>query len=659
MPKRWFTSFAIVVSAAVVVYVGCSSKGTSFAPPPPTQAPHTAPPTTPAPQAASTRVPLVAGTSLPIPAIGGFAGSFVAASNNAPAGTMVTLTSYMSVPSSAPVPQAVIRMAARLARAHPLSATPSAIFWVSQKYSAAAAFQGFPITTWTMPESDAGSGPLALETIDGTTNTLLDTEFDTSISGNTVTFPGSSSTFSVTVGHTYWWELITGKPLPSPSPTISPTVSPSPSTLKITSGTPPSGWVGIVYGQLMYHPPYCTCRCKEPGCRRGGYYSFSGPMLTASGGTPPYSWSWAAAAGSSLPPGLSLTSLPASVASNADGITGTPAAVGMYRVVISVSDAGSPAQHMSAAYAIVIAPGIPSPAPAAVQEYKVSVTASPDDITVGPDGALWFTENGPTNVAGRITTSGAITEFAGTPGAFAGARGIVAGPDGNLWFVENGRGAVAKLTPSGHITEYVTPTAGTDPTRITRGPDGNLWFTMTVANLIGRITMAGVITEYSVPTPGSWPWDSKTGRNGALWFTEQASGQIGRITTAGVITNEYSAPGATALVSGPDGNLWFAPARSGNAYGIGRMTTSGALTFFCCTPNNVLNTGMVVGPDGNIWFTEHDQALIGRVTMSGKITAYSGATLGAGPVNISPGPSGDPHLWFTEFQGNSIGKIHI
>jgi streptogramin lyase len=62
--------------------------------------------------------------------------------------------------------------------------------------------------------------------------------------------------------------------------------------------------------------------------------------------------------------------------------------------------------------------------------------SSPESITTGPDGNLWFTELYG-NKIGRITTNGTITEF---PLPRSGGRltQITAGPDGNLWFTKNG-----------------------------------------------------------------------------------------------------------------------------------------------------------------------------------------------------------------------------
>ncbi len=51
-----------------------------------------------------------------------------------------------------------------------------------------------------------------------------------------------------------------------------------------------------------------------------------------------------------------------------------------------------------------------------VTEYTIPTNGSqPEDLVKGPDGNVWFTENG--GKIGRVTTSGAFTEFAVPPRA--------------------------------------------------------------------------------------------------------------------------------------------------------------------------------------------------------------------------------------------------
>ena len=66
--------------------------------------------------------------------------------------------------------------------------------------------------------------------------------------------------------------------------------------------------------------------------------------------------------------------------------------------------------------------------------------------------------------------------------------------------------------------------------------------------------------------------------------------------------------------------------------------------------------GITAGPDGNLWFTEQNGNRIGRITTAGVVTEFSaGITAAAAPTGITAGPDGN--LWFTEFNGNRIGRI--
>src|SRR5438105_2634421 len=134
-------------------------------------------------------------------------------------------------------------------------------------------------------------------------------------------------------------------------------------------------------------------------------------------------------------------------------------------------------------------------AAATITEFSVGVTpgSGPAGITAGPDGNLWFTENGGGRI-GKITPAGVVTEYSAGNTAESGPGGIRAGTDGNLWFSGF---RIGKITPAGAVTEYSAGiTADSGPLDITAGPDGNLWFTEFSAGKIGKITPAGAVTEY-------------------------------------------------------------------------------------------------------------------------------------------------------------------
>jgi hypothetical protein len=64
---------------------------------------------------------------------------------------------------------------------------------------------------------------------------------------------------------------------------------------------------------------------------------------------------------------------------------------------------------------------------------------------------------------------------------------------------------------------------------------------------------------------------------------------------------------------------------------------------------------MTAGPDGNLWFTELNGNKIGRITTAGTVTEFGGLTANSQPVAITTGPDGN--LWFVENVGNRIGRM--
>jgi virginiamycin B lyase len=186
----------------------------------------------------------------------------------------------------------------------------------------------------------------------------------------------------------------------------------------------------------------------------------------------------------------------------------------------------------------------------------------PDALTVGPAGAIWYTED--SGHVCRIATTGKSTCF-GTHPSTTGIlmRGLAMGSDGALWFTEDNPGsaadpqnAIGRLTASGRYRQWLLP-PGSSPIRIAAGRDGALWFTERVSQRIGRITTSGVITQFPLPR-GTYPSDIISGPDGALWFSSDTS--VGRITTAGQITL-WPVPGAQQLggiTVAPDGSLWLA-----------------------------------------------------------------------------------------------------
>ncbi len=129
----------------------------------------------------------------------------------------------------------------------------------------------------------------------------------------------------------------------------------------------------------------------------------------------------------------------------------------------------------------------------------------PAGITAGPDGTVWFINQG-NNSIGRLSATGKITIYAGRN--ISNPKALAAGPGGAMWFTNPGNHTIGRITATGQVTLY-SRAAISSPGAITAGPDGALWFTN--GDSIGRITTSGQVTSYTDPSidqPGCdhrWP----------------------------------------------------------------------------------------------------------------------------------------------------------
>jgi virginiamycin B lyase len=322
----------------------------------------------------------------------------------------------------------------------------------------------------------------------------------------------------------------------------------------------------------------------------------------------------------------------------------------------------SPAHRLLGLLIGLLVPLVLPASAAAIDEYLVPGGGNPGGITTGPDGAIWFTQEGSSEI-GRLDprlavpgTSNGITEYAvttnPTPATVPVLDQIVAGPDGALWFTEPRDNEIGRMATTGVVTNEYTIPSPSQPEGITVGPDGNIWFT-DLFNEVGRIAPSGPpITEF--PT-GQGPTDITTGPDGALWFTEAFGNTIGRKTTDGAPLPSIAVPTPgsepTGITNVPGSGLWFTESAVNQ---IGHIPLSGGIVEY--PGAGAGPSAIAAGRDGALWFTESEGNSIGRITTGGTVTNHFPlATPGSQPSDMTIGPDGA--LWFTEYLGNKIGRI--
>ena len=335
-----------------------------------------------------------------------------------------------------------------------------------------------------------------------------------------------------------------------------------------------------------------------------------------------------------------------------------------------------------AAGGLIAALGLAGPAAAAVNPSVTAATITesstpnlePLNIAVLPDGTPYFTASTEGSVPsgqlriGEITPAGPVATY--STGLLQPAQsgqsqlgGITVGPDGNLWFTQEGgttsqgEGVVYRMTPAGSLSHQRGGGVLSDPSSITSGPGDNLWFTEN-GDEVGSLGIHGGVGVPISTGNGSEniPGTIVEGPDGNLWVTEANTGQITRVTPQGVVTqfqvtDPGTEPGPTYITVGPDKNLWYVAGDS-----IGRISTTGgdradfsvAGLGFNGFPHQI-----VAGPDGNLWFTVSGAPQLGKMTVNGVATVVSQGITG----DTDGIAANSTKVWFTEPASERVGEV--
>jgi hypothetical protein len=186
-----------------------------------------------------------------------------------------------------------------------------------------------------------------------------------------------------------------------PSQTLTATGGTPPYTWSLASGSLPAGLTlspaGVISGTTTSTTTQVNITTNT--LPNGAVdTAYTAPNLAATGGTQPYTWS---VSSGTLPPGLTL--------SNTGSITGTPSTADTYRFTIGLTDSSTPPLSASRQYTIIIQP-------------KITITSSPD-LPLAVAGALYrqqLVATGP-----QTMTWSAVSAL--PPGLSLGSTGLLSG----------------------------------------------------------------------------------------------------------------------------------------------------------------------------------------------------------------------------------------
>jgi virginiamycin B lyase len=218
-------------------------------------------------------------------------------------------------------------------------------------------------------------------------------------------------------------------------------------------------------------------------------------------------------------------------------------------------------------------------------------------LTAAADGGVWFSATGTTLAS--LSPSGRVRSYRLPRGALAGQ--LAAGKDGSVWYVDRGRHAIGHLSVTGKVREARLGRRA-QPFGIASRPDGGVWVTDS-DGAIERIGPGGRVTRFArrgtVDVPAI-----VTAPDGSAWYTDFSARRVGHVTATGKIHRFPTRGHPTAITFGQDGAVWFTTTASTVAQGgIGRIDAAGhAREFPVHLTCSASYGGLITGPNGNLWF---------------------------------------------------------
>ena len=280
-----------------------------------------------------------------------------------------------------------------------------------------------------------------------------------------------------------------------------------------------------------------------------------------------------------------------------------------------------------------------------IDYFPMPKGSNPHGMAFDKQGRLWVSLEASGFVV-RLDDKGAIAEqidvnIRSSSGQTVNPvpHAIAFGGDGKtIWFVGKATSTVGRIDENTVVKHFPLKTKNALPIYIALGPDGSMWGTQLIGNNIFRIRATGEVSEFPIPTANSRPIAIVPGPDGtSMWFSQEAGRKVARITSSGEI-NEYPIPllGEKSLLAviafDREGNLWtqmYAPppnkigqtdhlvkidkriaaAVAGDLSGI-------SVTYYRTPSRNTIMHRIIQAADGNMWFTELNGDRIGKILIN-------------------------------------------
>ena len=200
------------------------------------------------------------------------------------------------------------------------------------------------------------------------------------------------------------------------------------------------------------------------------------------------------------------------------------------------------------------------------------------NMTLGPDGEIWFTVTRwvegvkQPDLLGRFTPAdGYFTKYLLPHNSIP--EELIVDAKGTIWFLASNKNNLYRVDPKTFALKgYPIPTANGNPKSLAADQKGHIWFVESSANKLGEfIPEQEVFYEHELLTQFANPGRISIDKQGRIWFVEMTANRLGMFSPELKRFNEALIPtpssSPVALVSDDNGNVWFLEYK-GNKVGV-------------------------------------------------------------------------------------------
>lgn len=200
------------------------------------------------------------------------------------------------------------------------------------------------------------------------------------------------------------------------------------------------------------------------------------------------------------------------------------------------------------------------------QRVNLKDGSAPADLTVGPDGAVWFADPNLGRIGRYDPAKKEFRSFALGGDDAVEPRSIVVDPAGDVvWFATRKEAAIGRLTvESGDITLVPLTAKGARPYALALGPDGAVWAALFGASRIARVAADDLtLTEIDLPRAAARPRQIAAAADGRVWYADYEGGHIGVYDPRRNAFAEWPMPQGAAshpfgMTTDASGRVWVA-----------------------------------------------------------------------------------------------------